>query len=59
MMESLNALLWHLPLMTRPQAKFFSWLIQTFLLIPGRINFRHLSRFGTYHERSIARQFES
>jgi hypothetical protein len=41
----------------QPQRKFLATLCVTILVLRGRVNFRNLSRYCDYSERTIARQF--
>jgi DDE superfamily endonuclease len=41
----------------QPQRKFLETLFATILALRGRVNFRNLSRYCDYSERTIARQF--
>jgi hypothetical protein len=41
----------------QPQRKFLETLFVTILALRGRVNFRNLSRYCDYSERTIARQF--
>jgi len=41
----------------QPQRKFLATLFFTILVLRGRVNFRNLSRYGDYAERTSARQF--
>jgi hypothetical protein len=41
----------------QPQRKFLATLFVTILVLRGRVNFRNLSRYCDYAERTIARQF--
>src|SRR5215510_2294494 len=43
----------------QPQRKFFATLFVTILVLRGRVNFRNLSRYCDYSERTIARQFRA
>jgi DDE superfamily endonuclease len=56
-MTIVNQILIHLPGVAKPQARFLSTLFATILALRGRINFRNLSRYCDYSERTIARQF--
>jgi len=42
---------------TKPQFKFFIWLIERWWMLPVRYNFLTLSRYGGYSDRSIREQF--
>ena len=42
---------------TKPQQKFFRWLLERWLMLPVRYNFLNLARYGGYSERAIRDQF--
>ena len=44
--------------LTKPQRQFISALLLTLLALRGRVNFRHLARYGAYAERTYGRQFQ-
>jgi hypothetical protein len=44
-------------LLTKPQFKFFVWLIKRWWMLPVRYNFLTLSRYGGYSDRAIREQF--
>ena len=46
-----------MPGLGQPQRKFLATLCVTILVLRGRVNFRNLSRYCDYSERTIARQF--
>src|SRR4051794_32660833 len=46
-----------LSLLTKPQFKFFVWLIKRWWMLPVRYNFLTLSRYGGYSDRAIREQF--
>jgi DDE superfamily endonuclease len=46
-----------IPALGQPQRKFLATLFVTILVLRGRVNFRNLSRYCDYSERTIARQF--
>jgi DDE superfamily endonuclease len=52
-----NDLLKQMPGLGQPQRKFLATLFITILVLRGRVNFRNLSRYCDYSERTIARQF--
>jgi hypothetical protein len=56
-MTIVNDILKQMPAVGRPQRKFLVLLFSTILALRGRVNFRNLSRYGDYSERTIARQF--
>src|ERR687885_3057013 len=50
-------ILQQIPGLGQPQRKFLATLFVTILVLRGRVNFRNLSRYCDYAERTIARQF--
>jgi hypothetical protein len=52
-----NDILKQMPGLGQPQRKFLATLCFTILVLRGRVNFRNLSRYCDYSERTIARQF--
>jgi DDE superfamily endonuclease len=56
-MTIVNDLLKQMPGLCQPQRKFLATLFVTILVLRGRVNFRNLSRYCDYSERTIARQF--
>jgi DDE superfamily endonuclease len=50
-------ILQQIPGLGQPQRKFLATLFVTILVLRGRVNFRNLSRYCDYSERTIARQF--
>jgi len=52
-----NDILKQIPALGQPQRKFLATLFFTILVLRGRVNFRNLSRYCDYAERTIARQF--
>ena len=52
-----NDILKQMPALGQPQRKFLATLFFTILVLRGRVNFRNLSRYCDYAERTIARQF--
>jgi Transposase DDE domain len=42
---------------TKPQFKFFIWLLERWWMLPVRYNFLSLSRYGGYSDRAIREQF--
>jgi DDE superfamily endonuclease len=56
-MTIVNDILKQMPGLSQPQRKFLATLFITILVLRGRVNFRNLSRYGDYAERTIARQF--
>src|SRR5436190_13783350 len=57
LMPMVNDILKHMPGLGQPQRKFLATLFVTILVLRGRVNFRNLSRYCDYSERTIARQF--
>jgi DDE superfamily endonuclease len=56
-MTIVNDILKQMPGLGQPQRKFLATLFVTILVLRGRVNFRNLSRYCDYAERTIARQF--
>jgi hypothetical protein len=56
-MTLVNDILKQMPGLGQPQRKFLATLFVTILVLRGRVNFRNLSRYCDYAERTIARQF--
>jgi hypothetical protein len=56
-MTIVNDILKQMPGLGLPQRKFLATLFVTILVLRGRVNFRNLSRYCDYSERTIARQF--
>jgi hypothetical protein len=56
-MTIVHDLLQQMPGLGQPQRKFLATLFVTILVLRGRVNFRNLSRYCDYSERTIARQF--
>jgi hypothetical protein len=48
-----------MPGVRQPQRKFLAVLFTTILALRGRVNFRNLSRYCEYSERTMARQFRA
>src|SRR4051795_8983749 len=42
---------------TKPQLKFFVWLLERWWMLPVRYNFLTMSRYGGYSDRTIGEQF--
>src|SRR5215467_13594458 len=57
LMTMVHDILKQIPGLGQPQRKFLATLFVTILVLRGRVNFRHLSRYCDYAERTIARQF--
>ncbi len=56
-MTMVHDILQQMPGLGQPQRKFLATLFITILVRRGRVNFRNLSRYCSYAERTIARQF--
>src|SRR5262245_58163284 len=56
-MTIVNDILKQIPGLGQSQRKFLATLLVTTLVLRGRVNFRNLSRYCDYAERTIARQF--
>ena len=59
MEEFINRILEQLPGVGKPQKKFLVTLFLTILLMRGKVNFRNLSRYSDYCEKSYRRQFRN
>src|SRR5919206_2522444 len=57
LMTIVHDILKQMPGLGQPQRKFLATLFVTILVLRGRVNFRNLSRYCHYSERTIARQF--
>src|SRR5918911_1156786 len=58
-MTIVHDILKQMPALGQPQRKFLATLFVTILVLRGRVNFRHLSRYCDYSARTIARQFRA
>jgi len=58
-MTIVNHILRQMPALRQPQRKFLETLFATILALRGRGNFRNLSRYCDYSERTLARQFRA
>jgi DDE superfamily endonuclease len=58
-MTIVKDILKQMPAVKQPQRKFLETLFVTILALRGRVNFRNLSRYCDYSERTISRQFQS
>src|SRR5881275_318599 len=58
-MTIVHDILKQMPGLGQPQRKFLATLFVTILVLRGRVNFRNLSRYCNYSERTIARQFRA
>jgi hypothetical protein len=56
-MTLVNDILKQMSGLGQPQRKFLATLFVTILVLRGRVNFRNLSRYCDYAERTMARQF--
>src|SRR4030095_15781395 len=56
-MTIVKEILKQMPAVSQPQRKFLATLFATILALRGRVNFRNLSRYCDYSERTIARHF--
>src|SRR5438128_4343165 len=59
LMTIVNDILKQMPGLGQPQRKFLATLFATILVLRGRVNFRNLSRYCDYSERTIARQYQA
>ncbi|HEX4949062.1 MAG TPA: transposase [Blastocatellia bacterium] len=58
-MTIVKSILAQMPAVRQPQAKFLDTLFATILALRGHVNFRNLSRYCDYSERTIQRQFRT
>lgn len=58
-MTIVKTILAHMLAVRQPQAKFLDTLFATLLALRGHVNFRNLSRYCDYSERTLQRQFRS
>lgn len=58
-MTIVTDILQQMPAVRQPQRKFLAVLFATILALRGRVNFRNLSRYCDYSERTMARQFRA
>lgn len=58
-MTIVKEILKQMPAVSQPQRKFLATLFATILALRGRVNFRNLSRYCDYSERTISRQFRA
>jgi hypothetical protein len=58
-MTIVKTILAQMPAVRQPQAKFLDTLFATILALRGHVNFRNLSRYCDYSERTIQRQFRT
>ncbi len=58
-MTIVTTILQQMPAVRQPQRKFLAGLFATILALRGRVNFRNLSRYCDYSERTMARQFRA
>ena len=56
-MTIVQDILQQMPALGQPQRNFLETLFATILALRGHVNFRNLSRYCDYSERTIARQF--
>ena len=57
-MRLLHSILATLPQTNKPQRKFVAHLLGLLLMCPGQATFRNLSRYSSYHERTLARGYD-
>ena len=58
-MTIVTDILQQMPVVRQPQRKFLAVLFATILALRGRVTCRNLSRYCTYSERTIVRQFRA
>lgn len=56
-MQLLDSVLMHLQDIKKPQRTFVRQVLRVLLLLPGHATFRNVSRYSTYHERTLARWY--
>jgi hypothetical protein len=56
-MTIVSSILKQMPGLAKPQVKFITALFSSILALRGHVNFRNLSRYSSYSERTFARQF--
>jgi hypothetical protein len=56
-MEKVKTILQHMPNVTQPQVKFMLVLLPLLVCLRGRANFRNLSRYSDYHEKTFSRWY--
>ena len=56
-MESIKAVLLQMVNLTKPQYKFMLALLPLLMRLRGRTNFRNLSRYSDYHEKTFSRWY--
>jgi hypothetical protein len=56
-MNFINSILRQIPGISKSQRNFLSIILETILAVPGKINFRNLSRFCKYSEKTISRNY--
>ncbi len=57
-MQLLESVLMRVKHTKKPQQKFLCHVMRVMLLVPGRVTFRHRSRYRPYHEKTFARWCE-
>ena len=56
-MRLFESVLMRLKKTKQPQQKFLCHVMRLLLMLPGRVTFRNLSRYSSYHEKTFARWF--
>ena len=56
-MEKVKTILQHMSNVTQPQIKFMLVLLPLLVCLRGRANFRNLSRYSDYHEKTFSRWY--
>ena len=57
-MTFVNEILRNMPGLNKPRRRFIQTLFMVLLAMPSRFNFRNVSRFGPFSEKTLARHFE-
>jgi len=56
-METIKIILQQMPQVSKPQLKFMLKLFLLLMYLRGRANFRNLSRYSDYHEKTFSRWY--
>ncbi|NOG32898.1 hypothetical protein HLB35_16015 [Halomonas sp. TBZ9] len=57
-MEIVNTVLQQMSSLNKPQRRFLLVLLPLLVCLRGRVNFRNLSRYSDYHEKTFARWYQ-
>ncbi|RCV88733.1 hypothetical protein DU506_14225 [Vreelandella rituensis] len=56
-MEIVNTVLQQMSSLKKPQRRFIRVLLPLLMCLRGRVNFRNLSRYSDYHEKTFSRWY--